>query len=167
MKSPGAGHLADIRTIFQFIGHTKVFLNYFPDPFPGHERKNRLVAPISTVLFVPKDIETLSKPSHLPETPNLPTDRHWTDVAQPGSVVIMQVWKPDGHPDIVSGLLGDIVGTRYKKRGIKGVIVDGRSRDVQGVNRLGEAGDFQAWTRGLTSVGTGEPMKVYSCGGFV
>lgn len=118
------------------------------------------MAPISTVLFVPKDIDALSKPSHIPDKPNLPSDHHWTDVAPPGSVVIMQLWKPDGHSEIVSGLLGDIVSTRYKKRGIKGVIVDGRSRDVQGVNKLGEDGDFQAWTRALTSVGTGEAMSI-------
>ncbi|KAF2164261.1 hypothetical protein M409DRAFT_25604 [Zasmidium cellare ATCC 36951] len=144
LKSPGAGHLANIH------------------PLPGHTRNSRLVAPVSTVLFVHRNIETLPKPSYIPDKPNLPSDRHWTDVAPPGSVVIMQLWKPHGHPEIVSGLLGDIVGTRYKKRGIKGVVVDGRSRDIQGVNRLGEDGTFQAWTRALTSVGTGMEAKPWA-----
>lgn len=132
------------------------------DPFPGHTRNSRLVAPISTVLFVPKNIHDLTKPTHIPEKQSLPANGHWTDAAPPGSVVIMQLWKPDGHPEIVSGLLGDIVGNRYKQRGIKGAVVDGRSRDVQGVNKLGEDGGFQAWTRGLTSVGTGESMNTPS-----
>lgn len=146
---------------FSSLNDYEIYLNHPIDPFPGHGRKSRLVAPISTVLFVPKGIETLPKPSHVPNTSNLPPDRHWTDVAPPGSVVIMQLWKPDGHSEIVSGLLGDIVSTRYKKRGVKGVVVDGRSRDVQGVNKLGEDGTFQAWTRALTSVGTGETVRMY------
>ncbi|KAK4498651.1 hypothetical protein PRZ48_009161 [Zasmidium cellare] len=133
-----------------------LFSSHLPDPFPGHNRNGRLVAPISTVLFVPKNIDNLPKPAHIPDQPKLPSNGHWTDAAPPGSVVIMQLWKPDGHSEIVSGLLGDIVGNRYKKRGVKGAVVDGRSRDVQGVNKLGEDGGFQAWTRGLTSVGTGE-----------
>lgn len=113
------------------------------------------MAPISTVLFVPKEFDRGKRPSHIPEESNLPAGKHWTDVAPADSVVILQLWRPDGHPEIVSGLLGDIVATRYKKRGIKGVVVDGRSRDVTGVGKLCQDGTFQAWTRTLTSVGTG------------
>lgn len=77
-------------------------------------------------------------------------------MAPAGSVAIMQLWNPQGQSEIVSGLLGDIVATRYRCRGVQGVVVDGRSRDVTGVNRLCEDGDFTAWTRQITSVGTGE-----------
>lgn len=80
-------------------------------PIPTtHGLSNRLVAPISTVLFV--DIThqpSVTKYEDLlvPDQSNLPNDKHFSDVAPPGSVVLMQ--QPTHQ---VAALLGDIVATR-------------------------------------------------------
>lgn len=94
----------------------------------------------------------------VPKESNLPKDKHFSDAAAPGTVVIMQ--QPS---DQIAALLGDIVATRYKVRGVQGVIVDGRSRDVVGCGELCKDGKFQAWTKTLTSAGTsteGKPWAV-------
>lgn len=139
---PSAGVLADISPI---------------PPRPG--KTNRLVAPVSTVLFVPKDHQPGDAILDLliPEQSNLPSDTHFTDAASPGSVVLMQ--QPRGQ---ISALLGDIVATRYKVRGIKGVIADGRTRDITGINEVCKDGNFQAWSTGLTSVGTSCEAKPWA-----
>ncbi len=148
---PGAGLLPDIA------------------PIPSrHGSSNRLVAPISTVTFVPHDHEEgdgmagepdLAGVNRIPvaESSNMPKDRHFTDVAPPGSVVIMQQPR-----DQTVALLGDIVATRYKIRGIRGVFVDGRTRDIVGIGEVCKDGSFQAWTKGLSSVGTSAEVKPWS-----
>lgn len=130
-------------------------------PIPTrHDSSNRIVAPVSTVLFVDND----HKPSSgydgmtVPAESNLPADQHFSDVAAPGSVVLMQ--QPSHQ---IAALLGDIVATRYKVRGVKGVFVDGRARDIVGCGALCTDGKFQCWTKSLTSPGTslqGKPWAV-------
>ncbi|SMR53206.1 unnamed protein product [Zymoseptoria tritici ST99CH_1E4] len=106
LKVHGAGYLADI------------------GPIPSHlHGKNRIVAPVSTIIFVAKDHQP-GKDSSIPKASNLPKDKHWTDVAPPGSVILMQ---QPAHQ--IVAVLGDIVATRYKQRGILAAVVDGRVRD--------------------------------------
>lgn len=96
----------------------------------------------------------------VPETSNLPSDKHFSDLAPSGSVVLMQ--QP---PHQTAALLGDIVATRYKYRGIQGVFVDGRARDVVGIGEVCKAeGDkpFTAWTRSLSSSGTSAEAKPWA-----
>lgn len=81
----------------------------------------------------------------VPPESNLPTDRHFTDVAVPGSVVLMQ--QPSHHS---TALLGDIIATRYKLRGVRGVVIDGRARDVVSCGQICEDRGFQIWARGTT-----------------
>ena len=85
----------------------------------------------------------------VPKHPNLPQDKHFSDVAPPGSVVIMQ--QPYHQ---IAALLGDIVATRYKVRGVLGVVTDGRTRDVVGCEKLCKQGGFTAWAKGIISCGT-------------
>lgn len=100
----------------------------------------------------------------LPAESNVPKDKHWTDVAPTGSVVLMQ--QP---PSQIVGLVGDIVATRYHVRGVLGCFVDGRVRDVRGIGEIaasastrGEEKTFTCWSRALTSVGTSLEAKPWA-----
>lgn len=97
----------------------------------------------------------------LPAEGNLPKDKHWTDVAPPGSVVVMQ--QP---PDQVVALVGDIVASRYVVRGVRGVVVDGRVRDVRGIGEIAAESkadsSFTCWSRALSSVGTSLEAKPWA-----
>lgn len=79
-------------------------------------------------------------------------------MAAPGTAVLMQ--QPSHQ---IAALLGDIVATRYKYRGIKGCFIDGYARDVVGCGELSKDGMFQVWTKAIGSVGTsleGKPWAV-------
>lgn len=62
----------------------------------------------------------------------------------------------------IVAVLGDIVATRYKTRGVVGAIIDGRARDVLSCGELCEDGAFQVWTAGLSSVGTSLQAKPWA-----
>ena len=129
-------------------------------PIPSrHGSSNRLVAPISTLLFVASEHKAGDQVPGLivPDESNLPTDRHFSDAAAPGTVVIMQ--QPSNQ---IAALLGDIVATRYKVRGIRGVVTDGRSRDNAGCGELCKDGNFQCWTKSLTTSGTSTEAKPWA-----
>ena len=124
--------------------------------------KTRIVAPVSTALFVDKHhVPSTPVPGMptLPSEPNVPKDKHWTDVAPPGSVVLMQ--QP---PLQIVGLVGDIVATRYKIRGVQGCFADGRVRDIKGIADIANEsqGSFTVWSRALTSVGTSLEAKPWA-----
>ncbi|OAL39846.1 hypothetical protein AYO20_00758 [Fonsecaea nubica] len=141
---PAAGYLRDI------------------SPFPAahqHGSPGRLVAPISTVLFVDNAHTpgTQYDGMMVPAESNLPHDKHFTDVAPAGSVVLMQ--QPSHQ---IAALLGDIVATRYKLRGVKGCIIDGRARDRVGCGELCKDGSFQCWSKALTSPGTSLEAKPWA-----
>ncbi|KAM0716574.1 hypothetical protein Q7P37_008019 [Cladosporium fusiforme] len=153
LKCPSAGSLADIFPL--------------PSTDDNNNKKTRnptrLVAPLSTVLFVPKtheadptwltgDVETT-----IPQHSNLPADKHWTDIPAPGSIALLQ--QPSGQ---ICALLGDIVATRLKARGIAGSIVDGRTRDIVGCNELCADGNFRVWVRGFATAGTGLEAKPWA-----
>ena len=85
------------------------------------------------------------------------------DVAQPGDVVVI-----DAHGSTSNAVIGDIVCTKAKHRGIAGFIVDGLVRDIPGILDL----DFPVFARGTTAVGPmhrgpGEINYPISCGGVV
>ena len=121
---------------------------------------NRVVAPVSTVLFMDKDHQPGSDvPDDLlvPEESNLSKGEHFSDAAAPGSIVIMQ--QPSTQ---VAALLGDIVATRYKVRGIKGCVTDGRTRDIVGCGELCKDATFQCWAKSISSVGTSLEAKPWA-----
>ncbi|TAM83903.1 MAG: RraA family protein [Acidobacteria bacterium] len=86
------------------------------------------------------------------------------DVARPNDVVVI-----DGHGARgMNAVLGDIICTKAKHRGIAGFIVDGLVRDMPGIEHL----DFPVFARGTTPVGPlhrgpGEINFPTSCGGVV
>jgi len=84
-------------------------------------------------------------------------------VAQPGDVVVV-----DGHASEMNALIGDIISTKAKHRGIQGFVLDGLVRDVPAIREL----DFPIFARGTTPVGPlhrgpGEIGYPVCCGGVV
>ena len=86
------------------------------------------------------------------------------DVAQPGDVVII-----DASSSALGAVLGDLISTKARHRGIAGFIVDGLIRDLPAIRALG---DFPVFARGVTPIGPlhrgpGEIGFPIACGGIV
>jgi regulator of RNase E activity RraA len=67
------------------------------------------------------------------------------DVARPGDVVCV-----DASASGTTAVLGDLVSTKARHRGISGFIVDGLIRGLPGIQELG---DFPVFARGVTPIG--------------
>ena len=86
------------------------------------------------------------------------------DVAEPGDVVVV-----DARGANANAVLGDLVATKAKHRGIAGFVVDGLVRDLPAILELG---DFPVFARGTTPIGPlhrgpGEINFPICCGGVV
>jgi RraA family protein len=86
------------------------------------------------------------------------------DVARPGDVIMV-----DASSSRMTAVLGDLVSTKARHRGIAGFIVDGLVRDLPGIEELG---DFPVFARGITPIGPlhrgpGEVNSAVSVGGIV
>jgi len=109
----------------------------------------RLVGPACTVKVFPGD--------------NLMVHKS-LDIAQPGDVVVV-----DASSSTVNAVLGDLVSTKARHRGIAGFIIDGLVRDIPAIRRLG---DFPVFARGITPIGPlhrgpGEVNYPIAAGGIV
>jgi regulator of RNase E activity RraA len=67
------------------------------------------------------------------------------DLAQPGDVVVV-----DTSSSYLTAVLGDLVCTKARHRGVQGFIVDGLIRDLEAIRALG---DFPVFARGVTPIG--------------
>lgn len=67
------------------------------------------------------------------------------DIAEPGDVVVV-----DAGGSSATAVLGDLVSTKARHRGIAGFVVDGLVRDLPGILALG---DLPVFARGVTPVG--------------
>ena len=86
------------------------------------------------------------------------------DVAQPGEVVVV-----DAGASAMNGVLGDLISTKARHRGIAGFVVDGLVRDLPRIRALE---DFPVFARGVTPIGPlhrgpGEINYPVSVGGIV
>jgi regulator of RNase E activity RraA len=86
------------------------------------------------------------------------------DIAQPGDVVVV-----DTSASPLTAVLGDLVSTKARHRGIVGFVVDGLIRDLPAIRALG---DFPVFARGVTPIGPlhrgpGEINHPISAGGIV
>ena len=86
------------------------------------------------------------------------------DIAEPGDVVVV-----DASSSSLTAVLGDLVATKAKHRGIAGFVVDGLIRDLPAILELG---DFPVFARGITPIGPlhrgpGEVNYPISAGGIV
>lgn len=85
------------------------------------------------------------------------------DVAKPGDILVV-----DSSMNTTTAVIGDLVSSKAKHRGIAGVIVDGLVRDVEAVREVG----LPIYARGTTPKGPlhrgpGELGYPVSCGGLV
>lgn len=112
-------------------------------------RRHRLCGPVCTVQVYPGDNLMVHKV---------------LDIAKPNDVVVVDAHGVRG----MNAVIGDIISTKAKHRGIAGFIVDGLVRDIPGIEHL----DFPVFARGTTPVGPlhrgpGEINYTISCGGAV
>jgi len=108
LNVPGAGFVADL----QAYGA--------PSPDADAETSAVTAAPVSTILFAAKGAPPPAEPPA-----NVPKDAHWADLAREGTLVFMQ--QPPGQ---TNAICGGIMALRMKVRGVKGVVVAGRVRDL-------------------------------------
>jgi regulator of RNase E activity RraA len=86
------------------------------------------------------------------------------DVAQPGDVIVI-----DAGQSMMNGVLGDLISTKARHRGIQGYVVDGLIRDLPDIQALG---DFPVFARGVSPIGPlhrgpGEINQAICAGGIV
>lgn len=86
------------------------------------------------------------------------------DIARPGDILVI-----DASGSSLTAVLGDLVSTKARHRGIAGVVVDGLVRDLPAIRALG---DFPVFARGVTPIGPlhrgpGEVNFPVSAGGIV
>jgi regulator of RNase E activity RraA len=86
------------------------------------------------------------------------------DIAEPGDVIVV-----DTNGSSMGAVLGDLVSTKARHRGVAGFVVDGLIRDLAGIRALG---DFPVFARGVTPIGPlhrgpGEINYPISAGGIV
>ncbi len=86
------------------------------------------------------------------------------DVASPGDVVVV-----DTSSSALTAVLGDLISTKARHRGIVGFVVDGLIRDVEAILELD---GFAVFARGITPIGPlhrgpGEINYPISAGGIV
>lgn len=86
------------------------------------------------------------------------------DLARPGDVVVVDAAAATTH-----AVLGDLVATKARHRGIAGFVVDGLVRDIPGIIALG---DMPVFARGVSPIGPlhrgpGEVNFPVSVGGIV
>src|SRR5258708_2723399 len=85
------------------------------------------------------------------------------DVAMPGDIVVI-----DAHASSMNAVLGDIISTKARHRGIAGFVVDGYVRDLDGIRDL----NLPVYAKGETLIGPlhrgpGEINYPICCGGVV
>lgn len=85
------------------------------------------------------------------------------DLAKPGDVIVV-----DAGGSHMNGIIGDLVSTKAKHRGIAGFVIDGLIRDLPGIQEA----DMPVFARGVTPIGPlhrgpGEINFPVSCGGIV
>lgn len=84
------------------------------------------------------------------------------DMAQPGDIIVV-----DGQGDLTNSLIGEIMARYAASRKIGGMVLDGTTRDYDGIAAFGK---FPVFSRGYTPAGPykngcGEINTIISCGG--
>ncbi|KAL3461433.1 hypothetical protein BJX64DRAFT_277904 [Aspergillus heterothallicus] len=130
--APRAGHLADFTPFSPTLGRNTT--------------TPKIIGPASTIKFIPKD----ASPPAAPESQTFPPETHWVDNTEPNTVVVIEQ-PPDQHCAVVGG----IMAVRMTYLGIRGVVVNGRIRDLAEVQGC----RLPVWAKGTSTVGTGAEAK--------
>jgi regulator of RNase E activity RraA len=161
LKVPGAGFLPDILP-----------LTLPSSGSSSPEAAVKIIAPASTVLFVPKSTasfpnaassnplgllsSTLSQP-----LPNIAEGAPYADLVSPHTVAVLS--QPAGQSCAV---MGGIMAVRLAKIGVKAALVDGRVRDLGAIAQLREKQEpgMVVWARGTSIIGAGAETRAWSVG---
>lgn len=113
LKVPNAGYIPDL--------HIRA-----AGPSRSSTSNNITIAPASTVLMVSKTSTEHDVAGNIAE------DKHWVDLTQPETIVVIQ--QAEGQ---VCAVLGGIMAARMKVLKTKGVVVNGRVRDIEQLKESG------------------------------
>ena len=113
LKVPNAGFLPDLQLFA---------------PQDSSSQSEITIAPASTVIFVSKSGDDASD---LPKA-NIPAGKHWVDLTQPETIVVMRQ-----QPGQRCAILGGIMALRMKVLNARGVVVNGRVRDLAELRETG------------------------------
>jgi len=85
------------------------------------------------------------------------------DLVQPGDILVI-----DAGASPMNAVLGDLITTKARHRGVAGIVVDGLVRDIEGIRETG----VPVFARGVTPIGPlhrgpGEINYPIQCGGIV
>ncbi|PWY87312.1 RraA-like protein [Aspergillus sclerotioniger CBS 115572] len=145
--APRAGYLAD--------------LTLHPPNLPATQ-KTKTIAPATTLTFHPKYPSPTTAPnapsSPTPTPSPIPPQTHWSDLTTPNTILI--ITQPnDQHCAVVGGIMAQ----RMKYRGVSGVVVSGRVRDMAELRASG----LSIWARGVSTVGSAAETVPGGFGGVV
>ncbi|ODH48890.1 hypothetical protein GX48_04938 [Paracoccidioides brasiliensis] len=113
------------------------------------ENQPKVVAPVSTFKFIPKH-DLVSEDTSPSKDHGIPAGSHWVDWAQPGTVVVIE--QPAGQ---YCAAVGGIMALRMKVLGVKGVVVNGRIRDMAELRST----KLQIWAQATSTVGSGAESR--------
>lgn len=87
------------------------------------------------------------------------------DIAKPGDIIVVD---GSGSGTRTNALIGDIICTKARHRGVQGFVIDGLIRDLPAIQELG----YPVFARGTTAIGPlhrgpGEINFPIACGGTV
>jgi regulator of RNase E activity RraA len=112
-----AGHLADL----------------IPFTHPSSSSNStKIIAPASTLKLISKHLSSSIPPSPADSENQIPKGSHWVDLTEPGT--IMAIEQPEGQK---CAAVGGIMALRMSVRGVKGVVVGGRVRDLVELRETG------------------------------
>ncbi|KAJ0424503.1 hypothetical protein BJY00DRAFT_299244 [Aspergillus carlsbadensis] len=135
--APRAGYLSDLTPFSPTLGRNTT--------------TPKIIAPASTIKFIPKDSPTPTPDQdQTPSSTTFPPGTHWVDNTVPNTVVVIE--QPAGQHCAV---VGGIMALRMKYLGIRGVVVNGRIRDLSEIQGC----SLPVWARGTSTVGTGAEAK--------
>ncbi|KAM0095044.1 hypothetical protein ACP6JD_001482 [Aspergillus fumigatus] len=130
-----AGHLADFTPFSPSIGRNAT--------------QPKIIAPASTFKFIPKD-DRIPPSAEPVDSHGFPAGTHWVDFAKPGTIAVLE--QPANQHCAV---LGGIMAVRMKVLGVRGVLVNGRVRDLEEINEC----KLPVWAKGTSTVGSGAEAK--------
>ncbi|RDI79399.1 hypothetical protein Vi05172_g10671 [Venturia inaequalis] len=156
---PGAGFLPDIKPIPSSSSSPPTKAD---DTIPTLAPPRKLIACASTALFIAKNSDSF--PEAVPPLAaisqslstgfsNIPSGTPYADLTTPDTILIIS--QPHGQSCAV---VGGIMAQRMVKLGARGIVVDGRVRDLDTLRSL----NVPIWTKGTSIVGAGGESKAWA-----